>query len=266
MIDACLSGLEASYRAQVDESGVVDFDRIQPGDVNQELTVGMMNLDWSSVIFIKNFKPIHQQGKTIIWSTTAGFCLTKTAPGVLLRQLAATKVVGWFDMKVMVKFLEVSRPAPFVLGPMMLISTERSARAGHTSWIGGRFIHHIVAAQKEHVRIMLNNGLSLVIKDTVSRLSKKITEANQIFDLEQRIQRLVAQQNGPDSPTVGVSPHADAYVLRYFDFHDLYFTELVQLKSGFQTSDRDRQVFLQEMLGGDRRSWHFDDERGESPI
>lgn len=267
MVDTCLNGLTQRYRSRVNESGVVDFDQLQPTDVTRQLDDGLLGIDWSNVIFIKNFRQRGARVDSIVWSNTEGFYRTQSAPGMALKSLTATRVVGWHDMKLMVKFLELSGPAPFVIGRIMLISTERPQKAGHTSWLGSQFITHIAyAGQVNHVHLMLRNGLSLNIQDTLARLTKKIDEARQILALQQRIQRFVAQQHGLAILQTGAFQPVDALALEFLDFRDMYLLELIQRKSGYQTSLADRQKFLREIYLGDRQPWHLDDERGDISV
>lgn len=256
MAECWLNGLTPGYRARVNESGVVDFNHLRPEDVARCMVDCTLNVDWTTVIFIKNYRRRHQRIDSIIWTMANGFYRTKASPKVVVDWIMAKRVVGWFDLRTSVKFLKLSGPVPFVAHDIILVSAERPAEAGQTSWLSGRYITHIQPTGKPHqVRILLQNGLSIIIQDTATRLQKKLDEAEQISTLQQKILTDLTQPTG----------HKNATVSQYLAFRDLQLVRAVHHKAGLQVSDSEHELQLREIYHGDHRSWRLNDEQREFP-
>lgn len=182
MSTACLNGLTATYRQQVVATNTVDFTKLQPQDVERLVPTNQLDIDWSAVIFIKNCRRRKAIADTVVWTEQGGFYRTRQSPRALINQVVETSIVQWLDMRAMVDYLELSGPLPYVMGRIMLVSTERPADGNQTSWVGCWSVSHMNPTTRQHqVSLLLTNGMTMIIRDTVSRLRKKIAEAHQIL-------------------------------------------------------------------------------------
>jgi len=188
MSTACLNGLTATYRQQVVATNTVDFTKLQPQDVERLVPTNQLDIDWSAVIFIKNCRRRKAIADTVVWTEQGGFYRTRQSPRALINQVVETSLVQWLDMRAMVDYLELSGPLPYVMGRIMLVSTERPADGNQTSWVGCWSVSHMNPTTRQHqVSLLLTNGMTMIIRDTVSRLRKKIAEAHQDFPFQAHV-------------------------------------------------------------------------------
>jgi hypothetical protein len=257
---ACLNGLSSVYRNQINAQGIINFDELRPEDVIRQVPAEQLDLDWSAVIYIKNFQG-SQAGGTVIWSNDEGFFRTNCSSKAVMDRLTATQVLTWFDMNTMVEFLQLSSPVPFVLGPIVLVSTDRPSGSGYTSWLGCQFETHINGTMQERqVRVLLSNGLALIVHDTAARLRKKVAEAREILMLQQQIQQEIAQQHVTVPPAGKIRPVME--VARQFQWkRDCRLIGEIFGKTGLDPDPKLLEKALHSLYQGEGRSYDFINER-----
>jgi len=257
---ACLNGLSVKYRNRVNAQGIVNFDELRPEDVIRQIPTGQLDLDWSAVIYIKNFQA-SKAGGTVIWSDDEGFFRTEYSSKAVMDMLTATRILTWFDLHTMVDMLELSSPIPFVVGPIVLVSTDRPSGSGYTSWLGCQFVTHTNGTMREkQVQVLLKNGLALIVHDTAPRLRKKIEEAHEILAFQQKIQRQVAQQHTTVPPTGEFQPVMDA-ASGYQQVRDRRLIGEIFSKSGLEPDHQLLRKALHHLYQGEGRSYDLINER-----
>lgn len=260
MNKACLNGLSSVYRNQINAQGVVNFDELRLEDVIRQVPAERLDLDWSAVIYIKNFQG-SQAGGTVIWSNDEGFFRTTCSSKAVMDMLTATQVLTWFDLHTMVEFLELSSPVPFVLGPIVLVSTDRPSGSGYTSWLGCQFETHINGTMQERqVRVLLSNGLALIAHDTAPRLRKKIDEARQVLLLQQRIQQAVVQRHGT-VPMAGEFRAVMDVARQFQEKRDCRLIGEIFGKAGLDPDPQLLEKALHSLYQGEGRSYDLINER-----
>jgi len=180
MANSLTHGLTAEYQEKVAAEQVVDFTKLQPADVEIFVPGDQVEIDWSTLLYLKNYSSSDHAADTVIWTTT-GFYRTERTPLALLQTLSKCVGVDWFDYRVEKGFLKLTSPTPFVLGDLLLFATERSQYGKYYSWLNGRYLQSVnTTARKEESRISLTVRMEMIIRDSTTRLSKSWGEVLQV--------------------------------------------------------------------------------------
>lgn len=258
MSTACLNGLTAAYRQQVVATNTVDFTKLRPQDVERLVPTNQLDIDWSAVIFIKNCRRRKAVADTVVWTEQDGFYRTRQSPRALINQLVEMSLVQWLDMRAMVDYLQLSGPLPYVMGRIMLVSTERPADGNQTSWVGCWSVSHMNPTTRQHqVSLLLTNGMTMIIRDTVSRLRKKVAEAHQILVFQQANQAYATYQYQPISNAYRPFNQEPLAFRRYRDWR---LVSGVLRKAGYSLPDEVVKQLVTEIYRGDWHPRHLDDE------
>lgn len=257
MISIYWDGLTAEQEKRASDDNRIDLTALRPSDVARVAYDHPLDVDWSSVIFIKNFRMDDQQRDTIVWTANEGFYRTPATPNALLAELSTISAVSWFDLKTDLAYLRLSGPVPFVVGSTMLVSTERPMRATNVSWVGGQEVANVKSATRAgKVCVLLNNGASAIFKDSPTRLRKKLDEACRLRDFER--QRWALAQ---DQRNLVYGRSFDQDLRDYPAYRDQQLLWAAFKKAGYPIGVADVNQLLREVSACDPRSWHLTDER-----
>ncbi|AYM02201.1 hypothetical protein D8911_04040 [Levilactobacillus brevis] len=257
MVPIYWEGLTTAQQEQAATDNLIDLTKLRPSDVARVAYDHPLDVDWSSVIFIKNFRTVNQQVDTVVWTANEGFYRTSATPNALLAELSAISGVSGFDQKTDLGYLRLSGPVPFVVGSTMLVSTERPMRANNVSWLGGQEVANVKSgAHLGNVRVILNNGAIAIFKDSPTRLRKKLDEACQLRDFEQQRWALAQEQR---NLVYGRSYDQDLRDYPAYRDHQLLWAAF--RKAGYPVGLADVDQILREVYACDPRSWHLTDER-----
>lgn len=261
MNSALLYGLTLEYQALVVKTGEVDLTKLRLADVERFVPGTTLEMDWESLIYIKNCRRTGQRLDTIVWTAKDGFFRTEITSGSLINQQLNAGTQNWHELGTIAKVLELSRPLPMVLGKTMAIKTSENKQGNHFSWLGVHAVSNVNQTfQENRVKILLHCGLSMVIADSVSRLGKKMGEAHQILGFQQERHAYASQQNMPSHS--GYFPPREE--LKNFNF-ELYYSFALKLirKSGYAITEQEAYDLTAEILQDkNQRLRHLDDELG----
>lgn len=176
MVNLLTRGLTPAVRSKIESTGVIDFTHLKVEDVTRYVPRGEVEVDWQSLLFIKNNRP----GDTIVLTMRDGFMRTPLAPRELVNLAIASTDKTWHDHKTNVAILHLSGPIPVVSGNLQLLVTEQPMRRNQSSWVGVQAIQRVNAASEKKVRVQLENGMEMILRDRATRLRKKMGEAQQI--------------------------------------------------------------------------------------
>jgi len=199
MANSLTHGLTAEYQEKVAAEQVVNFTNLQPADVEIFVPGDQVEIDWSTLLYLKNYSSSDRAADTVIW-TTAGFYRTERTPRALIQSLSKCVGIDWFDCHMEKDFLQLTSPTPFVLGDLLLFATERSQIGKYYSWLNGRYLQSVnTTARKEESRISLTVRMEMIIRDSTTRLSKSWDEVLQVQRSRQRwvTQFMQTPQAGP---------------------------------------------------------------------
>ncbi|MFC6260601.1 hypothetical protein [Levilactobacillus fujinensis] len=190
MANSLTHGLTTAYQEKVEAEQAVDFTDLQPADVKIFVPGDQVEIDWSTLLYLKNYSSSDHAEDTVVW-TTAGFYRTERTPRALIQSLSKCAGVDWFDCHVEKDFLKLTSPTPFVLGDLLLFATERSQYGKYYSWLNGHYLQSVnTTAQKEESRISLTVRMEMIIRDSTTRLSKSWDD---VLQVQRSRQQLVAQ-------------------------------------------------------------------------
>ncbi|WP_143463037.1 hypothetical protein [Levilactobacillus enshiensis] len=199
MANSLTHGLTAEYQEKIATEQVVDFTDLQPADVMTFVPGDQVEIDWSTLLYLKNYSSSEHAADTVIW-TTAGFYRTERTPRALIQSLSKCVGNDWFDCRVEKDFLKLTSPTPFVQGDLLLFATERAQLGKYYSWLNGRYLQSVnTTARKEESRISLTVRMEMIIRDSTTRLNKSWDEVLQVQRLQQRwvAQYMQTPQAGP---------------------------------------------------------------------
>lgn len=254
-----LEGLTDQWRQQARATATVDLTKLRPADVTRVVNERPWDLDWSAVLFIKNFRTPHQLADTVVWTKNEGFFRTSASANKLLTKLCTLSAVNWSDLDLELERCRLSGPTPFVDGDLQLITTERPASANNTSWVNGQHIKHIVAGPRRGtVRVLIDDGVSLIFQDTPPRLRKKLQEAQQLQDFQQRLwQFMQAKHGGKDLRESSFGRD----VREFADYRDLMLCWQVVRKANIPMGLAEIEAILRDLAQRDAHPWHLTDDR-----
>ena len=177
MVNLLTRGLAQAVRLEIEnKGGVIDFTHLKSTDVIRYVPRGEVEIDWQSLLFIKNNRP----DDTIVLTSRDGFFRTPLAPKELVDMAVASTDKTWHDYHTNVAILNLSGPTPVVSGNLQLLVTEQPKRKNQTSWVGVQAIERVNAVSEKKVRVQLDNGMEMIFRDRAARLRKKIDEAQRI--------------------------------------------------------------------------------------
>lgn len=198
MNNALLYGLTEDYRASVAKIGEVDLTKLQLTNVERFIPGTNLEMDWESLIFIKNFRRTNERHNTVVWTEKDGFFRTEMTSDGLVNQRMNAGTQNWHEIQTIAEVIGIPMPLPFVLGKTMAIKTSENKSGNHFSWLGVHAVSNLNEMSKDNrVRILLHCGMNAVIEDRVSRLSKKMFEAHEVLRFQQERHAFAIQQNTP---------------------------------------------------------------------
>lgn len=171
-----LNGLAHDVRQEIEKTGVIDFTHLKPEDIARAVPRGEIDVDWQSLLFVKNNRP----ADTIVLTENDGFFRTPLAPRELVNMAVDSTDKTWHDYHTNVALLNLSGPTPIVSGNLQLLVTEQPKRKNQTSWVGIQAVERVNAVSEKRVRVQLKDGMEMIFRDTDTRLRKKIKEASAI--------------------------------------------------------------------------------------
>ena len=256
MVEIYWEGLTPELQARVTRENKIDLTQLRPSDVTRVAHDHPLEVDWSTILFIKNFRTENQETDTVIWTASEGFYRTQASPNELLTELSNVSAISWRDMKTELGYLKLSGPIPFVIGPTMLVSTERPLRGNNVSWVGGQAVRTVRSAGAGRVQVVLTNGVVAIFHDTATRLRKKLDEVQTLQNFEQQRRHLADSQND-----LVYGRTFDQTLLAYPVYRDQQLLWAAFKKTGYQMGLNDIAQLLREISVCDPRSWHLTDER-----
>lgn len=171
-----LNGLARATRKEIESTGVIDFTHLKPDDIVRQVPRGEIDVDWQSLLFVKNNRP----ADTIVLTENDGFFRTPLSPRELVNMAVDSTDKTWHDYHTNVALLDLSGPTPIVSGNLQLLVTEQPKRKNQTSWVGVQTVERVNAVSEKRVRVQLKDGMEMIFRDTDTRLRKKIKEASVI--------------------------------------------------------------------------------------
>lgn len=254
MVNLLTRGLAPAVRLKIEDTGVIDFTHLKLEDVTRFIPRGEVEVDWQSLLFIKNNRP----ADTIVLTLYDGFFRTPLSPRELVDLAIASTDKTWHDHNTNVDILHLSGPTPVVSGNLQLLVTEQPARRNHTSWVGVQSIERVNAASEKKVRVQLKNGMEMIFRDRAVRLRKKMAEAQRIKYYLIREHEDLRRHFAPDEGA--------AQIVDDFDGHESRLQRSVRLVSACFTMcnhplspEHVRKVIL-NVQQGRREVFNFEDE------
>lgn len=255
MANKLTRGLIPSTRLEIERTGVIDFTHLKPEDVARDVPRGKIEVDWQSLLFIKNSRP----ADTIFLTAREGFFRTPMTPKELVSQAIDSTDKTWHDHHTNVQLLQLSEPAPVVSGNLQLLVTEQPMRKNQTSWVGVQFIERVNEVSPKKVRVQLENGMEMIFRDTVTRLRKKMTEANRIKHHLIKEHQSSLQHFAPDKYPESAADGFDIREDRVKRSVALLSDCMVALNQ--PQSPQNLRTVIVSVLRGNRGTFHFEDEQ-----
>ncbi|WP_395322634.1 hypothetical protein [Levilactobacillus parabrevis] len=259
MVNPLTRGLRPELRSQIERENVIDFTKLQLEDVTRRIPTGEPELDWQSVVFIKNFRQTNLAADSVVVTMRDGFFRAALTPKALANLILTSTNMAWLNMGSYVKMLDLSEPLPIVSGKLRVVATEQPKHGGHNSWVGLQFVDNINAVWgKKQVRAQLDNGMEMIFSDSAARLRKKNDETLRIAH-QMTTEFQYTQHHALSVDALLTQEEYDGQAA--IEFHQRYLLVSGLNLMGISESQVDVTLLLKRLRQGNKEALHFDDER-----